>query len=568
MPREATQYRETIQEDLDGSIQDLDWHNRDNPPIEEAATLVYEKLQYPEPGEKPDLDDILAEVPAHFRNEVMATMLREQIQAQENQATNATTEREQTNFSQPPAHDDQKAAQHPAETGLQHDLERTQHILQYVEAIGDSSMAYQLGKVMEDSRNLELRALNGDITTYGNKPEATHEKYVQCILDLPDTLYAKEAMESTTWNTEQLKEATQHEVNRMAYRLNLEIMDRLTSQISNGRLMANAARQKGMSEDTIQELVKSQDKKFANSERYQNVEYPTQGNIKVMAYVAVIDAGVTQAIKRGDEEQLLDLVQPMRGIQAIENCAKRAASYVDPRYLETIEHASETAAQWNDNQIMDGEINYHVAFADLEFKESNEDRMQWLRETNQFTTRKEITGDCTARAINEAMGGGRYGEFHQTLSDQVQTKFPERDADRGSKPQFYEPIYKENGLQPMLDTQEVLNHLMRKHLDIREIPTLFNHLFDDENPLTYIANSEGHAVTVVDGTVHDIWDSRDMAHQLDKRGKDGTLVELWIKCDDEAKLNATKEILNKYEAVRRYDDVLTHGRKRRENQLI
>ena len=557
MARNEANYT-TAQEELPEQIDALDWHNLANPPIQEAATLVYERLQYQEPEEKPNLDDILAEVPAHFRNEVMATMLREQMQAQEHQAKNHAAE----------STDDQKATQHPAEAGLQHDLERTQHVLQYIESIGDPNMAYQLGKVIEDSRNLELRQMKGSIVSYGTQPEAVHERYVQCILDIPESLHAKEALEATTWNAERLKEAVQHEVNRMGFRLNLEIIDRLTNQISDGQMLSRTARERGISEEVVQELIAAQGRKLNNAQNFQNFQYPTEGPIKAMSCLAIIESGIKEAIKQGNEELLRELVQPRRGFEEVAKCASKAALYVDEEYTVIIERALETASQWPDEQILDGHTDYHIKFADLRFKESNVERMQWLHQTNQLDKRKEITGDCVTRAINEATGGTHYGEFHQTLSDRVQTKFPERDADRGIKPQFYEPIYKENGLQPVLDTQERLNHLMRKHIDIREIPALFGHLFDDENPLTYIATSEGHAVAVVDGAVHDSWDSRDMVHTLDKHGKDGTLIELWIKCDDEQKLADARDILQKYETVRRHDDALTRGRKLREQQLI
>ena len=557
MARNAAHYT-TAQEELPEQIDDLDWHNLDNPPIQEAATLVYERLQYTEPGEKPNLDDILDEVPAEFRSEVMATMLHEQMQTQEHQANNHAAE----------STDDQKAAQHPAEAGLQHDLERTQHVLQYIESIGDPNMAYQLSKVMEESRNLELRQMQGSIVSYGTDPEAVHERYVQCILDIPEALNAKQALEATTWNTERLQLEAQHEVNRMAFRLNLEIIDRLANQISDGQMLSRAARERGISEEVVQELIAAQGRKSNNAQKYQNFQYPTEVTIKDVSCLAIIESGIKEAIKRGDEELLRELVQPRRGFEEVAKCASKAALYADAEHTVIIERALQTVAQWPDEQILDGHTDYHIEFADLRFKESNVERMQWLHQTNQLDKRQEITGDCVTRAINEATGDTHYGEFHQTLSDRVQTKFPERDADSGIEPQFYEPIYKENGMQPVLDTQDRLNHLMRKHLDIREIPTLFNSLFDDENPLTYIATSDGHAVAVVDGAVHDSWDSRDMVHTIDKHGKDGTLIGLWIKCDDEQKLADAREILQKYETVRRYDDALTRGRKLREQQLI
>ncbi len=86
-----------------------------------------------------------------------------------------------------------------------------------------------------------------------------------------------------------------------------------------------------------------------------------------------------------------------------------------------------------------------------------------------------------------------------------------------------------------------------------------------KNPLTYIACSETHAVAVVDGVVHDTWDSRN-TDEWEKIGSDnGTLVNLWIKCDDQSVLDAAREIINRYTEVRRYDDVLTYGKPRRQS---
>ena len=46
--------------------------------------------------------------------------------------------------------------------------------------------------------------------------------------------------------------------------------------------------------------------------------------------------------------------------------------------------------------------------------------------------------------------------------------------------------------------------------------------------------------------------------------EDGRMVHLLIPTDDEATLRRAKQVIEEYAAVRRYDDVLTYGRKRRE----
>ena len=108
-------------------------------------------------------------------------------------------------------------------------------------------------------------------------------------------------------------------------------------------------------------------------------------------------------------------------------------------------------------------------------------------------------------------------------------------------------------MQPVLEASMDTSNFMRKHLDLREIPILLGHLFPDpEQPLTYIACSETHAVAVVDGTVHDNWDSRDMGDRT-LHTTDYSLTELWLRTSAQETLGAAREIIDRYETVRRYD---------------
>ena len=128
---------------------------------------------------------------------------------------------------------------------------------------------------------------------------------------------------------------------------------------------------------------------------------------------------------------------------------------------------------------------------------------------------------------------------------------------------YHQAVYEKYGMQMVFDTSQVSDNLMRKHLDLREIPAMLGHLFDDpENPLTYIAATERHVVAVVDGTVHDVFDSRDIGDRT-QYVQDGRLTELWLRGADEATLAAAQKIIEKYVEARRYDDVLTYGRMRR-----
>ena len=69
-------------------------------------------------------------------------------------------------------------------------------------------------------------------------------------------------------------------------------------------------------------------------------------------------------------------------------------------------------------------------------------------------------------------------------------------------------------------------------------------------------------MAVVDGTVHDVFDSRDIGNRT-RYVRDGRLTELWIKGADEKTLAAARDIIEKYVEARRYDDVMTYGRMRR-----
>ena len=230
--------------------------------------------------------------------------------------------------------------------------------------------------------------------------------------------------------------------------------------------------------------------------------------------------------------------------------------------VDTVRKTLEMAAGWRDEEILDGAREHHIKYTDLLYQESNGPREEWLRETSQTESRRARAGDCATRALNEATGGENYAEIWQEITLKTQTRYPEKDGDVGVNNHLYGEIYQEHGMENLLDRRSDMNHLMRNHLDIREIPELIGHLFED-SPLSYIACGPGHAVAVVDGAVHDSWDSREMGDRTRYKNPE-LLTELWIKTDDPAILEDAREIINRYEEVRRHDDPLTYGRRRRE----
>ena len=122
------------------------------------------------------------------------------------------------------------------------------------------------------------------------------------------------------------------------------------------------------------------------------------------------------------------------------------------------------------------------------------------------------------------------------------------DADNGATRLNFREIYQRRGMTQLLERSDDSNYLLRKHLDLREIPILLEDLRDNQgNPLTYIGCTESHAIAVVDNTVHDNQDSSTIGDRLDR--ETGRLVELWVRTDDEQTLEAAREVLRKYEEV-------------------
>lgn len=210
---------------------------------------------------------------------------------------------------------------------------------------------------------------------------------------------------------------------------------------------------------------------------------------------------------------------------------------------------------------MDGANDYRAVFAGLHFQYANRRREIWLADRADRHLRDVESGDCVARALNEATGGRSYGPIWEELTRRRQFHDRDSDADVGVSPSEYREIFLQYGMQPVLDAGDDLNNIMRKHLDLREIPNLMGHLFpDQENPLTYIACTDTHAQAVVDGTLHDIRDRRNLGDQPAYRSE-SALTERWLKCDDPAVLEEARQIIVRYAAVRQYDEALTYGSK-------
>ena len=452
-------------------------------------------------------------------------------------------------------------AEHRTDEALEQDLERTGHILRYVESVCGGETARQLEGLVGDSRGLaDMRQMRGDPTSYSDD---THEQYLQCILDLPATLDAKQAMAPERWGDDDLEEAARHEVNRMGYRLNLEIRDRLMNQFDHPRGIAKYARDRGVDGELLEMVGLAGEGKQHWIKGQKASEEPVHSRVEATAYFYIVEIGLVNALEEGDHAAVQDFVAPVRGTDDLRGRAERAMAYVPPEEQELVREALEIASRWTDDQIRDGAMDHHARYADLEYQYSNGARERWLEDTGQAGDRPERAGDCVARALNEATGGQDYGSVWDDITRGTQVAFPEKDADLGVSNLHFRDAYEQHGMKMVMARSEELNHIMRKHLDMREIPSLMEGIIPEGEPITYIACSDGHAVAVVDSAVHDAWDSRDMGDP-GRYLKDGKLVELWVKTDDQDVADAITERLRKYEEIRRYDDVLTYRRRRRE----
>lgn len=370
---------------------------------------------------------------------------------------------------------------------------------------------------------------------------------------------AKDEILGQSWTAIDFLKAVEHEVNRTGYRINLEIQDRLTHQLHNPRRTAAAAHRNGFSEETVKRLedVGRQKKNWAERRRQENE--PTAHRLEEAAWLHIIENGLQSAIERRDQEAVERILEPVRAREALRERAMEQIQHTSQQDLDSIQQALDTASKWTQAELQDGAADFHFPRAELGFEPSNDPRTEWLSQESQAGERAEITGDCVTRALDQATGGKGYRNIWNEITSAVQARRPQEDADTGMQPWVYQPVYERHGLHPVMDVYENINDVMRRHLDIREIPTLLGHLFPDpDKPLTFIACSDRHAVPVVNNTVHDTWDSRSMAEQ------DGGLTSLHLKCDEQETLDAARAIIKTYRKVRQFDDPLTYGRVKRE----
>ncbi|MCY4416091.1 MAG: hypothetical protein OXE87_07260 [Chloroflexi bacterium] len=167
--------------------------------------------------------------------------------------------------------------------------------------------------------------------------------------------------------------------------------------------------------------------------------------------------------------------------------------------------------------------------------------------------RDEHASDCAVRALNEAIGGDRYGEIWDAITQSIWDLGHALDADQGANWLAIHLIYESYGLRLIYDDDKISHRFHRRLIDLREVPSLLGPLFTQhQRPLTYTVATDVHYVTVSDGAIHDSWNSGRMGDS-DQLGRAGRVKFLWIRSDDDELTEMAHSRFNTYAQVRGYD---------------
>jgi len=167
--------------------------------------------------------------------------------------------------------------------------------------------------------------------------------------------------------------------------------------------------------------------------------------------------------------------------------------------------------------------------------------------------RDEYASDCAVRALNEAIGGGRYGEIWDAITQSIRDLGYALDADQGANWLAIHLIYESYGLRLIYEDDKISHRFHRRLIDLREVPSLLGPLFaEHQKPLVYTVGTDVHYATVTNGTIRDTWDSREMG-DIDQLGRAGRIKFLWIKSDDDELTERSRTRINQYALARGYD---------------
>lgn len=249
---------------------------------------------------------------------------------------------------------------------------------------------------------------------------------------------------------DQRREAVEHEVHRMAYRINLEIQDQLITQFQDDGHMDRLARTMGLSQDVIESLEELGQDMAAVAFESRQLESPTGDDITDNANLCLIHYAIENTAQDRDETAVRELMQPTTNRRETAERAQLAMNYIVPTLVNEIQAAVENAARWNDDEILDGAQDLHFEFTQLGILQTNAAKAAWLLNRSDRILRNEMASDCVARALNEATGGEQYGPIWEDLTESIQALDPNRD------------VYEKFGMQMVFDASQVSDHLMRK----------------------------------------------------------------------------------------------------------
>ena len=167
--------------------------------------------------------------------------------------------------------------------------------------------------------------------------------------------------------------------------------------------------------------------------------------------------------------------------------------------------------------------------------------------------RDKHASDCAVRALNEAIGGDRYGEIWDAITQSIRDLGYALDADQGANWLAIHLIYESYGLRLIYDDDKISHRFHRRLIDLREVPGLLGPLFaQHQKPLVYTVGTDVHYATVSDGAIHDSWDSGRMGDG-DQLGRAGRVKFLWIRSGDDELTEMAHSRFNTYAQVRGYD---------------
>ena len=200
------------------------------------------------------------------------------------------------------------------------------------------------------------RALPGDPLTYRVQDVGVHEVFLQAAADIPKALTAQRELLGNLMTPTLERELTERAVNRMRYRLNLEIQDRmLTAVCSHG--IVKLARKANLPASLVESVRQMAEDGRKHAALYRKANQPTADNLEpLMAYGARM-THLRHAVSAGDAARVAAV------------CANAPPedwiAGMHDHYRVIWENAAEVAAMSETSEILDGAQEFHLPFAEL-----------------------------------------------------------------------------------------------------------------------------------------------------------------------------------------------------------